>query len=88
MLVYILHDSFEIKDFLGLTIYDLGISAVYFIRQLIFPTSLTRPWDSFIQTICAKKESMKFDIVWEDCIQEEARDNKEALIKEYYQALH
>ena len=38
---------------------------------------LTRPWDSFIQTLCARKESMNFDIVWEDCIQEEARvDNK------------
>ena len=45
--------------------------------------SLTRPWDSFIQTMCAKKESMKFDIVWEDCIQEEAIvANKEALLKE------
>ena len=31
---------------------------------------LTRPWDSFIQTLCARKESMVFDIVWEDCIQE------------------
>ena len=30
---------------------------------------LTRPWDSFIQTTCARKESMKFDIVWEDSIQ-------------------
>ena len=30
---------------------------------------ITRPWDSFIQTLCARKESMKFDIVWEDCIQ-------------------
>ena len=29
---------------------------------------LTRPWDSFIQTMCAGKESMKFEIVWEDCI--------------------
>ena len=29
---------------------------------------LTRPWDSFIQTLYARKESMKFDIVWEDCI--------------------
>ena len=29
---------------------------------------LTRPWGSFIQTLCARKESMKFDIVWEDCI--------------------
>ena len=34
---------------------------------------LTRPWNSFIQTMCARKESMNFDIVWEDCIQEEAR---------------
>ena len=34
---------------------------------------LTRPWDPFIQTLCARKESMKFDIVQEDCIQEEAR---------------
>ena len=34
---------------------------------------LTRPWDSFIQTLCARKQSMKIDIVWEDCIQEEAR---------------
>ena len=34
---------------------------------------LTRLWDLFIQTMCAGKESMKFDNVWEDCIQEEAR---------------
>ena len=26
---------------------------------------LTRPRDSFIQTKCARKESMMFDIVWE-----------------------
>ena len=33
--------------------------------------------------LCARKESMKFDIVWEDCIQEEARvANREALLKE------
>ena len=49
---------------------------------------LTRPQDSFIQTMCARKESMKFDIVWEDCIQEEARvANREALLKEYDQSL-
>ena len=34
---------------------------------------LTRYWESFIQTMCARKESMKFDIVWEYCIQEEDR---------------
>ena len=49
---------------------------------------LTRPWDSFIQTMCSRKESMNFDIVWEDCIQEEARvSNREYLLKEYNQAL-
>ena len=31
---------------------------------------LTRPWDSFIQNLCAKKEGMEFDIVWEDDSQE------------------
>ena len=49
---------------------------------------LTRPLDSFIQTMCARKESMKFEIVWKDCIQEEARvANREALLKEDDQAL-
>ena len=49
---------------------------------------ITRPWDSFIQTLCAKNEIMKFDIVWEDCIQEEARvANRESLFKEDDQAL-
>ena len=44
---------------------------------------LTRPWDSFIQTLCARKESMKIDMVSEDCIQEEARvANREALLRE------
>jgi hypothetical protein len=32
---------------------------------------LTRPWDAFIQTICARKEKLKFDSLWEECIQEE-----------------
>ena len=49
---------------------------------------LTRAWDSFIQTLCARKESKKFDIVCEDCIQEEARvANREALLREDDQAL-
>ena len=48
---------------------------------------LTRPWDSFIQTLCAKKESMNFDVVWEDCIQEARVANREALLKEDDQAL-
>ena len=49
---------------------------------------LTRPWEPFIQTMCARKESIKFDIVWEDCNLEEARvPNREALLREYDQAL-
>ena len=49
---------------------------------------LTGPWDSFIQTLCGRKESMKFDIVWEDCIQEEARvSNRESILREDDQAL-
>jgi hypothetical protein len=42
---------------------------------------LTRPWDAFIQTIYARKEKLKFDSLWEECIQEETRvTNREALL--------
>jgi hypothetical protein len=42
---------------------------------------LTRPWDAFIQTICARMEKLKFDSLWEECIQEETRvANCEALL--------
>ena len=34
---------------------------------------LGRPWDAFIQTICARKEKLQFDSLWEECVQEEAR---------------
>ena len=43
---------------------------------------LTRPQESFIQMMCARKESMEFDFVWEDCIQEDNRvENREAFLK-------
>jgi hypothetical protein len=42
---------------------------------------LTRTWDAFIQTICARKEKLKFDSLWEECIQEETRvANQEVLL--------
>jgi hypothetical protein len=42
---------------------------------------LTRPWDAFIQTICARTEKLKFDGLWEECIQEETKvANQEALL--------
>jgi hypothetical protein len=43
--------------------------------KLIMTTlnGLIRPWDAFIQTICAKKEKLQFDSLWEECIQEESR---------------
>ena len=34
---------------------------------------LPRSWDSFIQGICARKKLVKFNILWEECSQEEAR---------------
>ena len=58
--------------------------------ELVMTTlnGLTRPWESFIQTICTRKETLKFDILWEECVQEEDRlDNIEALLRDYDQAL-
>jgi hypothetical protein len=34
---------------------------------------LTRLYDAFTQTICARKEKLQFDSLWEECVQEEAR---------------
>jgi hypothetical protein len=36
--------------------------------ELIMTTlnGLTRPWDAFIQTICARKEKLQFDSLWEE----------------------
>ena len=28
---------------------------------------ITRPWDSFIHTVYARKEILKFDVLWEEC---------------------
>jgi hypothetical protein len=36
---------------------------------MIALNGLTRPWDSFIQTICARKEKLHFDSLWEECVQ-------------------
>jgi Tfp pilus assembly protein PilN len=59
--------------------------------ELIMTTlnGLSRPWDAFIQTICARKEKLLFDGLWEECIQEESRvANWEALLsREEDQAL-
>jgi hypothetical protein len=50
---------------------------------------LTRPWDEFIQTICAGKEKRQFENLWEECVQEESRvANQEALLsRDEYQDL-
>jgi hypothetical protein len=43
---------------------------------------LIRPWDAFIQTICARTEKLLFDSLSEECIQEETRVvNREALLE-------
>jgi hypothetical protein len=42
---------------------------------------LTRPLDAFIQMIYSRMEKLKFDSLWEECIQEEIRVvNREALL--------
>jgi hypothetical protein len=50
---------------------------------------LTRPWYSFIQNLCVRKEKLQFDSLWEECVQEEARvANREAvLLRDEDQAL-
>ena len=58
--------------------------------ELVMTTlnGLTRPCESFIQTICARNESLKFDILWEECVQEEAIVvNREALLRDDDHAL-
>jgi hypothetical protein len=48
---------------------------------MIALNGLTRPWYSFIQTICVIKEKLQFDSLWEECVQEEARvANREAIL--------
>ena len=34
---------------------------------------LPRSWESFIQGVCSRRKMPKFNKLWEDCIQEEAR---------------
>jgi hypothetical protein len=42
---------------------------------------ITRPWDAFIQTICARKKKLQFDSLWEECVQEEVRvANREVVL--------
>jgi hypothetical protein len=57
---------------------------------IIALNGLTRPWDSFIQTIFSIKEKIQFNSLWEECVQEEARvANREAiLLRDEYQALY
>ena len=49
---------------------------------------LPRLWDSFIQGICARKKLVKFNRLWEECSQEEARiAAREENMGSEYQAL-
>jgi hypothetical protein len=44
---------------------------------------LTISWDDFIQTMCARKEKLQFDSLWEECVKEEARvANRESILRE------
>ena len=43
--------------------------------ELVMTTmnGLSRPWDPFIKGICSRRKLTKFNRLWEDCTQEEAR---------------
>jgi hypothetical protein len=48
---------------------------------LTYLNGLARPWDAFIQTICARKEKLQFHSLWEECVHEEPRvANREAVL--------
>ena len=44
-------------------LYDIGYSLDEDELVMTYLNGLTIPWDSFIHTMCSRKESMKFDIV-------------------------
>ena len=50
---------------------------------------LIRPCDALIQTICARKEKLHLDSLWEECVQEEERvaNREEVLSRDEYQSL-
>ena len=43
------------------------------VEEIVMTTlnGLPRSWDSFIQGICSKKKLITFNIIWEECTQEE-----------------
>ena len=44
---------------------------------------ITIPWGSYIKAICARKEILQVDVLWEESVQEEARvANREALVRD------
>ena len=53
---------------------------------------LPRSWNSFIQGICARKKLITFNILWEECTQEEAwliiREEKMGATKDKYRIVH
>jgi len=59
--------------------------------ELVMTTldGIIKPWDAFIQIICARKEKLQFDSLWKECVQEEARvANREVvLLRDEDQAL-
>ena len=58
--------------------------------ELVMTTldGITIPCDSYIKIIFARKESLQFEIIWEECVQEEARvANWEALLRDNDHAL-
>ena len=43
--------------------------------ELVMTTlnGINRPWDSYMQTICARKENLQFEILCKECVEEKSR---------------
>jgi hypothetical protein len=68
-----IHDNFyRVSQFME-QLEEIGDNSNEYELIFIALNGLRRPWDAFIQTICARKEKLQFDSSWEECVQEEAR---------------
>jgi hypothetical protein len=84
-----IHEYFSIISQFKEHIEEIGDTLDEYELIMTSLNGLTRPWDAFIQTICAIKEKLRFESLWEECVQEEARvaNQEEVLLRDEDQAL-
>jgi hypothetical protein len=76
-----IHDYFSRLSQFKEQLEEIGDSVDEYELIMTSLNGLKIPWDAFIQNICARKEKLQFDSLWEECVQEEARvANQEAVL--------